>query len=146
MAIEQERRIYSIVASTIQVPVSVIRHEGHVHADMCKGVRTVIQPPGRQAAQAAHVVSKLRFDNCSGPAHPGEFQPITTIILQCRDSAELGHIFYWLNRRKLNPVIFSDNNPEYGPGDWPTAVAVHATPKQIQNVLDYLPLFLKDVK
>lgn len=150
MAIKkEEQRIYVAVASSVQVPVSLIYHKDHVHGDWRKGVKTVIQPLGRQAAQAAHVVSKLRYVMNSGAIYegPDHFEPITTIILQCRDSAELGHIHYLLFRKKLNPVIFSDTNPDYGDKfEAPTAVAVHASPKQVQYILDYLPLFLKDVK
>ena len=65
----------------------------------------------------------------------------TTIILQARDSAEMGHIHYLLHKKKLDPVIFSDTNPEYGPGEWPTAVAVLATKKQTRGILDYLPMW-----
>jgi hypothetical protein len=127
----EERRIYVAVAGTIQVPVVPDSHK--------PPLRTVVQPIGRQVAQACHAVSMLRFDDGSGPAHPGSFQPMTTIVLQARDSAEMGHVFMLLIRRHLRPVIFSDNNPEYGPGDWPTAVAVFATKKQISGILDYLP-------
>jgi hypothetical protein len=67
--------------------------------------------------------------------------PITTIILQARDSNEMLHVYRLLVKRKLNPVIFSDDNPEYGPGSWPTAVAVFSTKKQVDGILDYLPLW-----
>jgi hypothetical protein len=120
----EERRIYVAVAGTIQVPV-----------------RTVIQPVGRQVAQACHAVSKLRIEMHNGITQEG-FEPITTIVLQARDSAELFHVYELLRRKKLDPVIFQDNNnPEYGLGDWPTAIAVYATKKQISGILDYLPLW-----
>ena len=71
------------------------------------------------------------------------FEPMTTIILQARDSAELQHAFVLLHKKKLNPVVFSDSNDfAYGPGSYVvTAVAVFATKKQIENILDYLPLW-----
>lgn len=153
MSEHNEQRIYVAVAGTIQVPVNPGSHK--------PPLRTVIQPAGRQIAQACHVVSKLRHgteiwgcrltgNHCDSLGPGGflghtcgkiEFEPITTIILQARDSAEMYHVHYLLVRKKLKPVIFSDTNPEYGPGDWPTAVAVFATKKQVQGALDYLPLW-----
>ena len=147
----EEQRIYVAVAGTIQVPASIITHtpkEGtkiiHI-GDHRKGVETVVQPAGRQIAQACHVVSKLRIQKrmWEGSDATGVplFNGITTIILQARDSAEMGHVFLLLSKRKLNPVMFSDNNPEYGLGDWPTAIAVFATRKQVNGIMDYLPLW-----
>lgn len=127
----EDQRIYVVVPGTIQVP-----------GPMKYPLRTVVQPIGRQAAQACHVVSKLRHVP-AGPDTPYglKFESITTIILQARDSAELGHVQMLLHKKKLNPVMFSDENPQYGPGEWPTAIAVLATKKQIENILDYLPLW-----
>lgn len=123
----EEGRIYVVVAGTIQTP------------------KNVLQPAGRQIAQACHVVSKLRHKMLGDKKElivPGsEFEPVTTIILQCRDSAELSHNFFSLRKRHLKPEIFSDNNPEYGPGNFPTVIAVFATKKQIAGILDYLPLW-----
>ena len=136
----EDHKIYVAVAATIQVPVVADSHK--------PPLRTVVQPVGRQIAQACHVVSKLRHaqrpsnflqDEISKAIN--QFEPITTIILQARDSSEMGHVYRLLSRKRLTPVIFSDDNPEYGPGSWPTAVAVFATKKQIEGVLDYLPLW-----
>jgi hypothetical protein len=128
----EESRIFVAVAGTIQVPVVPNSHK--------PPLRTVVQPAGRQIAQACHVVSQLRIEMHNGSTVEG-FVPITTIILQARDSSEMGHIYRLLDRKRLNPVIFSDDNPEYGPGSWPTAVAVFATKKQVDGILDYLPLW-----
>jgi len=132
----EEKRIYVVVAGTVQVPAPR---------------RSVVQPPGRQIAQACHVVSKLRVDehqqkvnmNTGTIVLGSNFEPMTTIILQARDSAELQHAFVLLHKKKLNPVVFSDSNDfAYGPGSYVvTAVAVFATKKQIENILDYLPLW-----
>jgi hypothetical protein len=131
---QEETRIYVVVAGTIQVPVI---------ANSCKPpLKTVVQPVGRQIAQACHAVSKLRYEKSQHFGDVGvPFEPMTTIILQARDSAEMGHVHYLLFKKKLQPVIFSDNNPEYGPGDWPTSVAVFAQPKKVKGILDYLPLW-----
>jgi Peptidyl-tRNA hydrolase PTH2 len=136
----EEKRIYVVIAGTIQVPASR---------------RSVIQPLGRQIAQACHAVSMLRHwdtkaatcvAECSGAATQvlvPEFNPMTTVILQARDSAELGHVNYLLLKKKLQPAVFLDTNDgAYGPTTGvPTALAVFATKRQIENVLDYLPLW-----
>jgi hypothetical protein len=140
----EEKRIYCIVAATIQVPAD---NQGNtVWTGKYRPLRTVLQPHGRQIAQACHAVSKLRHalnftpNAVSGPTQP-IFIPATTIILQARDSAEMGHIYGMLFKKKLEPVVFSDDNPEYGLGQWPTAVAVFAMKKQVEGILDYLPLW-----
>lgn len=116
----EEKRIYVVVAGTIQTP------------------RTVIQPPGRQIAQACHVVSKLR--NTMNSMVIG-FEPITTIILQARDSAELTHVQLLALKKKLQIEAFFDTNSEYGDGEHKTAIAFLATPGQANMVCDYLPLW-----
>lgn len=124
-----DQRIYVAVAGTVQVGTGRLR--------------TVIQPPGRQIAQAAHVVSKLRHVNI-GLMFPETtpFIPITTIVLQARDSSELSHLWGLLTRRVLKPVQFKDTNQDaYGPEGVVTAIAVLATQKQISGIMDYLPLW-----
>jgi hypothetical protein len=118
----EEDRIYVAVAGTVQVPSA-------------GPTKTVVQPAGRQAAQACHVVSKLRVGENT------HFFPITTIILQARDSAELTHLQQLLTKRKLNPVIFWDTNDEYGQREVMTAIAVMASKHQVQGIMDYLPLW-----
>lgn len=131
----EQKLIYVVIPATIQVPL--------IDGSGKPPLRTVIQPMGRQIAQACHVVSKLRHmdDFVSDAQQRSEFIPITTIILQARDSAEMAQAFMWLFRRRLNPEMFSDENPEYGPGKWPTAVAALATKKQAWDILGYLPLW-----
>jgi hypothetical protein len=119
-----ELRIYVAVAKAVQVPADRPR-------------RSIDQPLGRQIAQACHVVSKLRHNFSAA------FEPVTTIILQARDSAELRHIQTLLLKKKLNVVPFFDTNSDaYGPAETVmTAVAVLASKKQIENIMDYLPLW-----
>src|SRR5271170_3976095 len=76
----------------------------------------VIQPAGRQVAQCCHVVSKFRSETGLGP------EPITTIILQARDSKELAHVLELLKKKKFIAKVFMDSNPEYGPGYYMTAI------------------------
>lgn len=132
----EEKRIYVVVAGTVEVPAPR---------------RSVIQPPGRQIAQACHAVSKLRWDEALNPFGKGPLDPpsipgwypVTTIILQARNSAEIAHVHVLLHRKKLQPAIFFDTNDSaYGVGvRVATALAVFATKKQIEDILDYLPLW-----
>jgi hypothetical protein len=70
-----------------------------------------------------------------------DFVPVTTIILQARDTAELFHVKCLAFKKKLNPVTFYDNNPEYGSGEYATAVAFYATKEQTIFICDYLPMW-----
>lgn len=137
----EETRIYVVVAGTIQVPSDYYIHNGEKKPKIMSPLKTVVQPPGRQIAQACHVVSKLRQEDYRRGAPYEGFLAVTTIILQARDSAELGHVHYLLIKKRLNPEMFSDTNSEYGPGEWPTAIAVFAKPSQTKGILDYLPLW-----
>jgi len=121
--VKEEKRIYVVVAATVQT--------------LPGGKGTVIQPYGRQIAQACHVVSKLRL----GRGEEG-FTPVTTIILQARDSNELSHVFILAVRKHLKPVPFGDENKEvYGDIKPVTAIAFYATKEQVMGVADYLPLW-----
>ena len=128
----EEKRIYVVVAATVQIGDYV----------------TVEQPLGRQCAQVAHAVSKLRFEGDKfffaneGPK-PAYFQPITTIVKACRDSAELDHIAALLYQKKLHPVAFYDTNEEaYGRDiTVATAVAVLMTKTETYLTIDYLPMW-----
>jgi len=121
----EEKRIYVVVAATVQT----LAHN--------KG--TVIQPCGRQIAQACHVVSKLRLGNTLREV---DFTPITTIILQGRDSNELQHVHRLAAKARLHPVYFADQNFEaYGNIHPVTAIAFLATKKQAEGIVDYIPLW-----
>lgn len=125
-----EKRLYVVVAGTVQVPASTAPGRGE---------RTVVQPWGRQAAQACHVVSKVRIKTYNGTE---SFEPITTIILQARDSAELRHIATLFHKKKIIYSTFLDSNPDYGPGFALTALSTWPIYKdQIVGVCDYLPLW-----
>jgi hypothetical protein len=69
------------------------------------------------------------------------FEPITTIILQARDSAELTHVQLLALKKKLQVAAFFDTNPEYGDVEHKTAIAFLATQEQTHLVCDYLPLW-----
>jgi len=106
--------------------------------------KIILQPSYRQMAQAIDAVSKLR--GFSRLISPGE--TITTIALQARDSAELSHLNFMLQRYasipELDRHLFYDYNPElYLTEDSiPTAFAVVCdSESQAHGILNYLPLW-----
>ena len=137
-----EKRIYVVVADVVTGKDGV----------------QVTQPLGRRVAQVAHAVSKVRFfmaiDFMLGlfrkktwkqPRPLGFlFQPITTIVLSCRDSRELLHIQRLLTYNKIKFEEFLDTNqPDYGDPNLEVRTAVATHPVEIADVVgitDYLPL------
>ena len=145
---KSEKRIYCVVASTVQNPFGG------------KSFLSVVQPLGRQVAQAAHVVSKVRFTmlrkalikllkgniaTVRAAIPTLLFSPVTTIILEARDSYELKHVLVLLEKNGI-PVydFFDTEQPDYGsPVDLVrTAIATEPVePSAVQGILDYLPLW-----
>jgi len=144
-----DKRIYCVVASTVQNPFG------------SKSLVTIVQPLGRQVAQAAHVVSKVRFillrkafiKLLKGRSIAAVreavsallFTPVTTIILEARDSYELKHVFVLLEKNGI-PVydFFDTEQPDYGsPTDQVrTAIATEPVePSDVMGILDYLHLW-----
>lgn len=117
----EDKRIYAIVAAT---------------------AGKVVQPAGRQVAQVAHVVSKLRLTQDKRSKFR-VFDPVTTIVLQARDIPELYHIMRIAGKAGLNPAVFQDYNPKAYGTELAifTAVAFYATPSENLGVSDYLPLW-----
>jgi Peptidyl-tRNA hydrolase PTH2 len=105
----------------------------------------VKQPLGRQAAQAAHVVSKMRvYEAAKQSKADGSvtWRSYTTIILSARDANEMGHVWTLLSKKKIAVQHFSDTNPEYGTASLVTAICTWpVTKKQVEGILDYLPLW-----
>lgn len=145
------KRIYCVVATTVQNPFLF----------GSKSSATIVQPLGRQVAQAAHVVSKVRFimlrkafiKLLKGRSIAALrlaistllFTPVTTIILEARDSYELKHVFNLLEKNNI-PVydFFDTEQPDYGsPEDSVrTAIATEPVePEAVKGILDYLPLW-----
>lgn len=129
MNVTEEKRIYVVVPVIVEV------------ADR----RMVKQPVGRQVAQAVHVVSKLRVYETVMAARkddPLVWIPCTTIILSARDSKEMGHVWELLKRKKINVAYFGDTNLEYGAMSPITAICTEPVlKKQVEGILDYLPLW-----
>lgn len=155
--ISEEKRIYVVLPKTVWVkPPSYqwIYGFGAVDASYEQNLKQV---PGRQIAQAAHVVSKLRHEllKLDKPesemtinellvvaTQRTEFVPITTIILEARNQKEMMHLFTCLTGEGKQPTLFQDENPAaYGDVKPITAMAVYATPLEVENTLGYLPLW-----
>lgn len=155
----EEKRIYVVVANTVQP-----------HCDVLLRPRTVVQPAGRQIAQACHAVRRMghhmviravlglftgkvfkriwRDDLKAAINTMVNYEPITTIVLSCRDSAELEHVYGLLrDHAGVEAWKFNDTNSEaYGEGEVTTAFAtVPVEPSRMTGVLDYLPLWSPEV-
>jgi hypothetical protein len=121
--VNEEKRIYVVV------PVTVTGQKG-----------VVKQPLGRQAAQAVHVVSKMRVLREAKDLQT--WLPITTIILAARDQKETEHVWTLLKRRNIDVTHFADSNPDYGVMHLVTAICTEPIYKKgAEGVLDYLPLW-----
>lgn len=111
--------------------------------------------PGRQIAQAAHAVSALKLHYCESHAANDKNKlarlvvqimenPITTIVLQARDTNEIIHLANLCTERNLLSFVFSDDNePVYGANDRiPTAIAIGpVNSSRLFGTTDYLPLW-----
>lgn len=130
-------RIYAIVTSTVKTNL--------------KGV--IEMEKGRMAAQACHVVSRLKLQNCNNWSSAKSKRewleayaetPVTTIVLQARDQKELIHVGGLAKDKGLDVAQFSDTNKEFYMTSEPvlTAIAIGPTSKLlVENICDYLPLF-----
>jgi len=161
----EEKIIYVVVANTVQHPlVSCGRGEKSLRTP---ATRTIEQIAGRQIAQACHAVRRMGhsmviravlslFTNWKrGLSHLRSaislkinYEPITTIILSCRDSFELEHTYNLLRDvAGIEAFKFNDTNPAvYGEGEVTTAFAtVPVLKHQITGAIDYLPLWSPQV-
>jgi hypothetical protein len=141
MDAHDDERIYVAIAETVQVPYSLGLF---TRVDRSQVRQTIIQVPGRMAAQACHAVSQLRlhmfykmfvkspidqsqityslkgvntysWHDCAFKINEG-FRPITTVLLSVRDSHELVHVSELAHKKgELFTVNWYDTNPEvYG--------------------------------
>lgn len=130
--VTDNHRFYVVMPKVLSVPT--------------KGNPTVKLPCGMAAAQAAHAVSKLRLHHVVKHKNGLEQmnQPITTIVKQCRDHAELQHVRNLAYLKGIPSETFVDTNDQlYGKGLCvETAVAFGPCLKEdVQYILDYLPLW-----
>ena len=136
-----EKRIYCVVAHAVQV----LEYEPG-RSFPITNVPSIVQPAGRQIAQACHAVSLMRLTMAWESKRPDNmWPPITTIILQARDTFELVHIQNLLNERRIfNYAFYDHDNPDYGSIDTHVFTALATEPidsDQSCTVLDYLPLW-----
>lgn len=119
----EEKRIYCVVAETVQHPLTSftllngkLRPAGIAGLKRLPSTRSIDQVPGRIAAQVGHAVSRMRHSVLRGEVHQIinearkskrkytdegfwfnkfrlPFQPLTTIVLGARDSFELEHVY-----------------------------------------------------
>jgi hypothetical protein len=129
----EEKIIYVVVAETVQHPLtSTIIGNRLVRLDT---TRTIVQIPGRLAAQACHAVRRmghhmvieavkevLGFNGIISLKKLKQalrtltalvvYEPTTTIILSCRDSFELEHTYNLLrDHAGVLAFKFNDTNP-----------------------------------
>ncbi len=111
--------------------------------------------PGRQIAQACHAVSALKLRFCEMQDAPGAHDlrkhvvtvmenPITTIVLQARDTKEIIHLAAMCEDKGLLHFCFADDNEDvYGTTERiPSAIAIGPVDaKYLLGVTDYLPLW-----
>lgn len=138
----KDKLIYAVAAESVTTPTG-----------------TVIQIPGRMAAQNGHALSRMRMHRLIDMAFRRKKKDamtqeemlavadegITTLHLSCRDSRELRHVSNLLHKAQIKHYTFTDTNPAvYGQGvKVVTAIAtVPVTKAQVVDILDYLPLFL----
>lgn len=124
----EEKRIYVVVAETV---------------DTSNGV--IVQPCGRIAAQCAHVVSRARLE-LAEKTGSYDWEPITTIVLAARDTAEMEHIHHLIHKDEdedVQGIAFYDTNSDvYGPGEVLTAICtLPIEPWKLAGITDYLPLW-----
>lgn len=131
-----QNRIYAIVTSTVKTPL--------------KGI--IEMERGRMAAQACHVVSRLKMLHVflASPKEKKEWlkayalESVTTIILQTRDQNELEHVIKLATAKGLDTARFNDTNKDFYMSNLPvfTAIAIGPTSKQLtEGICDYLPKF-----
>ena len=152
----EEKRIYVVLPKTVRAKTIDMQFIGGSWFDFGYE-KDIEQVAGRQIAQACHVVSKLRHELLqanAGETHnkigcaamsqflQQDFEPVTTIILECRNSKELKHLFTALTGDGKQPTLFQDENPAvYGHTKPITALAVYALSSEVENTLGYLPLW-----
>lgn len=137
----EEKRIYVIVAETVQNPLSYeFTKDSPIRVITLPNTdtKTIVQPIGRIAAQVAHVVSQMRLYTVESN---GRAQ-YTTIILSVLDSYQLAFRAFLLAQNGVRCDSFFDNNEEYGPDNVRTAICTEPIERsKLGFALDYLNLW-----
>ncbi len=161
----EEKRIYVIVAETVQNPLEMMFiAPKHYVLRPTSDTKTIVQPKGRIGAQIGHVVSQMRQHILLEAATPHIFrkgrrkarfsewfidvrelatQAITTIVLAARDSYELEFRSYLIRKAGVHLHSFYDiNEAIYGRGRVMTAVCTEPVePEKLCGITDYLELW-----
>lgn len=165
-----EKIIYVVVAETVQHPLT--RVIGGDRLVRLENTRTIVQVPGRLAAQACHAVRRMQQNmtllaviealgsitslkklkrTIFNLRNLLTYVPTTTIILSCRDSFELEHVYNLLRNYScimaykfddVNPPVYCGDCQQPCCGEVTTAFATVPVDKsQVLGILDYLPLW-----
>lgn len=144
----EEKRIYVIVAKTVQNPIyfqqvgKSAEYSGKWLWTAGKETKTIVQPPGRIAAQAAHVVSKMCIVEFVNEGNELVGGPVTTIILSVPDIYQLEFRQRLIESLGVVCYNFYDVNEEYGNGTVLTAICtVPVEREKLYGAIDYLPLW-----
>lgn len=162
---QDEKRIYVIVANTVQNPLAVRDTKGDSFIMVpTSETKTIIQPKGRIAAQVGHVVSSMRMARLNAlhyafnkAALAGRkkvatrisavltAEPVTaftTIVLAVPDSYQLEFRQNLIQKADIRVHAFFDENVEYGRGAVKTAICTEpVTKEELNGTTDYLELW-----
>ena len=160
-----EKRIYVIVAETVQNPLAM-KYIGDKHFIMVPTdeTKTIVQPVGRIGAQIGHVTSKMRMHHmlsalgrAVAKSKGHDITPaieeakvmadegITTIVLSVPDSYSLEFRHHLLRKAGIKTQMFYDQNDEYGMGVVKTAICTEPIEREkLNGITDYLKLWEKD--
>jgi len=153
-----DERSYVIVARTVQTHLT---HEERLRKSDSVVVlkmsataetRSVLQPEGRQIAQACHATALMMGELTQSFSQQAlkanrpwpHIGPLTRIVLSARDSFELEHVWALLKAAKVAVFEFEDTNEDaYGAGvAIRTAIATGpVTSAKVAGLIDYLPLW-----
>jgi len=158
-----EKRIYVIVAETVQNPLEMkYIGAGHFIMRPTADTKTIVQPIGRIGAQIGHVTSKMRMNYMLDSVaralgkknvakYPKAFiedlksladEAYTTIVFSVPDSYDLEFRHYLLRKAGVKTYPFYDQNDEYGRGVIKTAITTEPVERErLLGVTDYLKLW-----
>ncbi len=158
--------IYCVIAQTVQWPVGVKKvkepRAGIEKSALYRiaGDNSISQPPDRLIVQASNAVGLVRIAMAkrwvqslpddtpmaelkADALYEALSQPITTRILEARDSFELRHVKSLLDAEGIPAYTFNDSGQiDYGNTEVivTTAFATEPVfPEEIAGILDYLP-------
>jgi hypothetical protein len=165
-----DRRIYVVVANSVQVPMGLDMTYGHEILYRVPDALSIKQVAGRAAMQNGHakaLVHLIMAERALAPFMQGKYEipkddeyltklwdviqtPVTSIMLAARDSFELHHVYRLLEQRlggKVYP-FYDENKDVYGvkedgtPHKVMTAIATEPIPfVKTGGILDYLDLW-----